>query len=367
MTVSNGSATSRTGWTVFVRRLPVRYSGGCLFLAGFPDPRESGPAGSSDDIWPDDEEPGSTNVLRAAFFDIGNLLGTADKVTGLGAFEQNKLAVFTSDKCFIYNMDASVDLWQIDDRSSVNVGCVSHNSICQADGDLLFCSRTGVHAVRRSRENGIMVSQVTMSERIRTLYREYLNKVPNPQDINAVWDADNMRYHIYFPQTDDIAHRLSLSFGPEGEPQWSTGNFLNSRCADFLAGSLVIGTPGGTFDVRKPEETVGLTPTCTFATPLLWQGSLSEPKQAHSLILQASGSGRVVVDAYDQQKNKLHALTFDIKDDDNDGRTPVKSLYEQYELQFPVRYIGLQLRFTITSDEGGLLRVVGFAVTTRQS
>ena len=207
-----------------------------------------------EEMWPEDEDKQSTNVLRAAFFDVGNLLGTADKVTGLGSFEQNKLAVFTSDKTFIYNIDPSMELWALDDRSNVNVGCVSHNTIVQASADLIFCSRTGVYAIRRSLENGIMVSQVSMSERIRILYRKYLNSVDNPEDINAVWDADHFRYHIFFPQTGRISKRLSLSFGSEGEPQWSTGDFLNARSADFLAGKLVIGTSGGLFNVLQPED-----------------------------------------------------------------------------------------------------------------
>ena len=320
----------------------------------------------NEEMWPDDEDPGSTNVLRAAYFDVGNLLGTADKITGLGSFEQNKLAVFTSDKTFIYNIDPSVDLWQLDDRSNVNVGCVSHNTICQASSDLIFCSRTGVYAIRRSRENGIMVSQVALSEQIRTLYRTLLKSVPNPENINAVWDADNFRYHIYFPQTDRISRRLSLSFGTEGEPQWATGDFLNTRCGDFLAGNLVVGTSGGTFNIQQPEDAEGEVPVATFTTPVLWQGSLSAPKNGNSLILQASGSGRVLIEAFDEHDTPLRTLTFDIQDDQGDEHIPRHSLQQQYEHQFPVRYIGLQLKFTITSDNGGLLRIVGFAVTTNK-
>ncbi|WP_419833734.1 hypothetical protein [Endozoicomonas atrinae] len=318
----------------------------------------------NEEIWPDDEEPDSTNVLRAAYFDVGNLLGTADKVTGLGAFEQNKLAVFTSDKTFIYNIDPSIDLWKLDDRSNVNVGCVSHNTICQASSDLIFCSRTGVYAIRRSTENGIMISQVPMSDRIQSLYRSLLRSVPNPSEINAVWDSDYFRYHIYFPQTGNISKRLSLSFSVEGEPQWSTGDFLGTRCADFLAGNLVVGTSGGTFTVQQPEVTSGVVPECSFTTPILWQGSLSSPKQAHSLILQASGSGRVLVEAFDEQDRPLKTLAFDIEDTQGDEHIPSRSLHRQYEQQLPIRYIGLQLRFTITSRVGGLLRIVGFAITT---
>ena len=106
-------------------------------------------------------------------------------------------------------------------------------------------------------------------------------------------------------------------------------------------------------------------PELTITTPLLWQGSLSEPKQAHSIILQASGKGRVLVEAFDEQQQKLHAFTLDIQDVADDDSIPIHSLNQQYERQFPIRYTGLQLRFTITSDEGGLLRLVGFAITTR--
>ena len=320
----------------------------------------------NEEMWPEDEDKGSRNVLRAAYFDVGNLLGTADKITGLGAFEQNKLAVFTSDKAFVYNIDPSVDLWALDDRSSVNVGCVSHNTIVQASADLIFCSRTGVYAIRRSQENGIMVSQVSMSDRIRVLYRSYVNSVKNPQNINAVWDADHSRYHIFFPQTGRLSRRLSLSIGSEGDAQWSTGDFLNARSADFLAGNMVFGTSGGLFNILQPEDTSGIVPELTITTPMLWQGSLSEPKESYSLILQASGSGRLLVEAFDEESRLLHTDAIDIQENPDDEHVPVRPLNSQYERQFPIRYIGLQLRFTITSDEGGLLRIVGFAITTRK-
>ena len=43
-----------------------------------------------DEIFPDDEESGSTNTLRAGFIDIANLIGSVDQITGLGSFEQNE-------------------------------------------------------------------------------------------------------------------------------------------------------------------------------------------------------------------------------------------------------------------------------------
>ena len=42
-----------------------------------------------------EEEAITEEVTRAAFIDISNLIGTADEITGLGAFEANRLAVFT--------------------------------------------------------------------------------------------------------------------------------------------------------------------------------------------------------------------------------------------------------------------------------
>jgi hypothetical protein len=110
-----------------------------------------------DEVFADDENPSDENVLRAGFIDIANLLGTADQITGLGSFEQNRLVVFTADRAIIYRIDPDITRWIIDDNAFINIGCASHNTIVQAGTDLLFCSRSGIHSIKRSVDNGILV------------------------------------------------------------------------------------------------------------------------------------------------------------------------------------------------------------------
>ena len=62
-----------------------------------------------DEIWPEDEAKDEVSTLRAGFFDIANNLGTADQITGLGAFEQNRLVIFTADRALVYKIDPNID------------------------------------------------------------------------------------------------------------------------------------------------------------------------------------------------------------------------------------------------------------------
>ena len=171
----------------------------------------------NEEIFPDDEAADSTNVLRAGFVDIANLLGTADQITGLGAFEQNRLVAFTGDRAIIYKIDPSIDNWLIDDDTFINIGCASHNTICNAGTDLMFCSRSGIHSIKRSEENGILVYSYALSDKVDILYRELFKSVDDPQKITAVFDQDMAQYHVYFPQAGGVlCKRLTLALNPEG-------------------------------------------------------------------------------------------------------------------------------------------------------
>ena len=65
-----------------------------------------------------EEEAITEEVTRAAFIDISNLIGTADEITGLGAFEANRLAVFTKDQTLVYIIDPDFEEWQLDSRAN---------------------------------------------------------------------------------------------------------------------------------------------------------------------------------------------------------------------------------------------------------
>jgi hypothetical protein len=322
-----------------------------------------------DQIFPEDEDPESENVLRAAYIDIANLLGTADSITGVASFEQNRMAVFTADKALLYRIDPDISNWVLDDRANINVGCISHNTIRNAGTDVLFCARSGINSIRRSEDNGIIVYSYSYSEKVDLLYRELVRSVENPQMISAAWDQDNSQYHVFFPQPGGVlSKRLTLSLNPEGgqpQPKFSTGSFLNARCGATLAGQFVFGTPGGLYEACDCDVAGAITPGIEIVTPMLWHGSLSETKETYSMIIQATGRGTLQVDAVDDQGRAFGSLDIEIDDTPDDNRFIDVPLSRQYERKWEFRYRGAQYRFRV-KDSAGLIRIIGFAITVRQ-
>ena len=319
------------------------------------------------DILPEDERSDDPNVLRAGRIDITNLLGTSDVVTGIGAFEQARLAIFTNDRAFIYLIDPNIDLWKLDDTANINVGCLSHNTISRAGNDIFFCSRDGVHTIKRSEQNGLVVFSVPMSEDIDLLYRKLVNDAPNKEEISAVFDQDEGQYHIFFPQPGGLlTTRLTLNVGMGERPNtWSTGEFINQRCGAFLGGHLVFGCSDGLYEVGNIEDKNGIQPQLDVVTPTLWLGSITDHKHTHSLLLQAFGNGDLTVEARDDKGNLVHSVTVEVSDSPDDNHFPDVPLSRQFELPFQHRLRGLQLRFTSTGK--GLLRIIGFAITVKKS
>lgn len=322
-----------------------------------------------DEIFPADEDETSTNVLRAGFVDVANLLNTADKITGIGSFEQNRLVVFTQDKAIVYKIDPDITQWVLDDNANINIGCVSHNTIKNAGTDLLFCSRSGIHSIKRSEENGLLVYSYSMSDKVDLLYREFLNSVSNPETISAVFDQDQAHYHVFFPQESGETKRLTLALNPEGgqpQPKFSTGTFLKSRSGAFLGGKLVYGTSGGVYDILKPEELKddAVTPQFEVVTPFLWHGSLTETKETSSLIIQATGEGIIELDAIDLDGKLLGSLVIEVNNTLDDNHYEGVALSRQYERKWQHRYLAAQYRLKSIGGSG-LFRIIGLAVTVR--
>jgi len=324
-----------------------------------------------DEIFPLDEAAGETSVLRGGYIDIANNLGTADQITGLGAFEQNRLVIFTADRAIIYKIDPDITQWTIDDNANIYIGCASHNTIQNAGTDLLFCSRSGIHSIKRSEENGILVYSYSLSDKIDLLYRELFNSVPKKEQISAVFDQDEAIYHVFFPQSGGkLCRRLSLAMNPEGgeaQPKFSTGDFLNSRSGAFLNGKLLFGTTGGVYEVLKVEKENdnSFTPNMDIKTPLLWHGSLEQTKETSSLLIQAAGKGVITIDAQDENGKVIGELVMEVDDTSDDNYFADVPLSRQYERKWQHRYRAAQYRIKTTGGRG-LLRIIGFAVTVRE-
>jgi len=321
------------------------------------------------EIWPDDEAIDSTDALRAGTISIANIVGSAGRITGLAPFEQTKLAIFTEDRTFIYDLDPDIAKWVLDNRASINIGCISHNTIQSAGSDLLYCSRSGVHTVHRSEDNGILLMSQSLSEKIDVLYRSFLAQVDEPETITAVFDRDNKQYHIYFPIAGSVTtQRLTMNLNTqqqEGRIKWSTGTYLNAKCGAFYGGQLVVGTGGGAYNVDKPEDikAESIAPEMTATTPILWLKDLERLKESQSLTIIASGPGEIKVEALNEENKQLASWVMEISGDTDDNRYIGVPLSKQYHRQFNARFKGLRLRLTAKSK--GLVRVVGFIVKMR--
>ena len=338
-----------------------------LAVAGMPGKRTVIDFSRVDDeeVFTEDEDDNATQVTKAADIDVANIIGTADEIKGLGVFENSRLAVFTNDQTLVYQLHPDFTLWQIDDKANIKVGTISHNSIAQAGADLLFCSRDGVHSLRRSETNGVTIYTIPMSNKIDLIYRNLIKNVADPEQISAYYDQDEGQYHIFFPFSDQITKRLTLSLNPMqgGESKWSSGEFLNATCGTALGGKQLIGTPGGVWERFKVEDEVDVSPEMEVTTPILWQGAINDTKESYSFILQATGKGELLVEAFDERGRYLSALSFLIEDGGADDKFPDVPLSRQYERKFEHRYRGVQFRFTTKGK--GLLKIIGFAVTVR--
>jgi hypothetical protein len=314
-----------------------------------------------------EEAAGEASVLRAGYIDVGNLLASVDEITGLSPIEQNRLVIFTRDRAFVFKLDPDISQWAIDDRTNVNFGCISHNTIQPAGDDILFCSRNGIHSLRRSRDNGIVMQSVTLSEPVKNLFRSLVRGVTDTQTINAVYDRDEGQYHVFFPQPDSVyAKRLTVTIptGAEQNTRFSTGDFLQARCGAFLGGKLVYGSPAGLFSIVPASVAATNEPIATAITPILWLGDISNNKHTHSLVVQASGSGAIEIEATRDDGSLIEVIKMEIDGalDDNDYLSVPVS--KQYERIFEHKIRGVRFKFTITG--AGLVRLSGFAIRTRK-
>jgi hypothetical protein len=140
VTFTQLSAPIQPGFGVYVQ--------GRLFVAGVPGSPNLVLASRAGDIsiFPDNESPDSTSTSKASFIDITTTVGSSDKIVALGAFEGDKLAIFTTDQVVVYRVDADYRNWAIDNRAAIEIGGVSANSTIRIGQDLVFGSRYGVRA-----------------------------------------------------------------------------------------------------------------------------------------------------------------------------------------------------------------------------
>lgn len=321
------------------------------------------------DIFLDEEAP-TEEVTRAAFIDISNLIGTADQIVGMGTFEANRLAVFTKDQTLVYIIDPDFEQWQLDSRANLRIGCVSHNTIANSGSDLLFCSRRGIHSIMRSEQNGVTISEASLSDEVEPLYQELVRTTPDPETISAVFDPDTLTYHVFFPRpggTNTV--RLSMNFRAGYENvNFQLGDTLLPRCGSFLGGRLMFGTSDGVYEATKRtfiqdtgRSDLRRSPMIA-ETPVLWLGDFLGTKRSHTFIVQATGKGRFYIDFTDEVGGDMASIEVNldwIEGDENWGDAP---LHHDYSFPFNHIFRGVRMRFrTDEKDTKSEVTVISFA------
>lgn len=309
----------------------------------------------------DDEE----SVLRGGKIDIRSLIGTRENITGLYPFETNKLIIFTGDRGLIYRLSTDIDAWALEDRVSISAGCISHDTIVSAGPDVLYCSRTGIHSVMRSRENGTMVYSMPLSGRISLLYRNLVRMVADVKQISAVWDQDENQYHVFFPRQGSTGLRLTMTIDPAdpaGSPRFSLSDgFVVANCGHFFEGSLVFGSSDGLYQIGKVEEDFrALNPDLVLETPPLYLGSLTDPKSINGLIVSAAGKSSLLIEAIKPETGEVFkSINVEVTPDADPANFKGTALIHQRLLPFQARTTSLKVR--ITAKGKGLFRLAGFA------
>lgn len=325
------------------------------------------------EVFAEDEDPGSENVLRAGRIDIKNQLGTPDKITGIAEFEAKRLIIFTQDRALIYRVGENIDEWGIDDSANIRVGTASHKSIQNAGTDLLFCSRSGIHSIRRSAENGLLAYSYSLSGKVEERYRQLYNSVSDPQDIEAVWDQDRGQYHVFFPNSGTGSiQRLTLSMGTsslEPMPKFSCGSSFEATCGATLGGKLVFGSRGGAWSLLEKSESPPSenfhTPEAVIEFPYLWHGDTENVKQTDSIILRASGQAEVLIEGISENNIVFGSLVIEVDDTQDDNDFIGVPLFRQFERKWEHRYRAARYRITVRGGDG-YFRMTGFAVRTRE-
>jgi hypothetical protein len=314
------------------------------------------------------EAPGEPSVLRAFDLDVRNVIGGVGVITGLANFESDKLAIFTNERAYLYTVDPDLTKWALDPNARIGTGTISHNSIAEANGDLIYCSEYGVHTMRRSAMNGSVLFSSPLSQKVTEIYQALLAKLPSPIHLNATFEKRTGIYHIFFPVSETESYRLSVAINPQGNEgqetmgHWSLTSFGRQVCADTLNGNMLVGTTNGLYRYRA-EGLGGMHGEGSVTLPLLWHGDMLNPKVSHSLMLIASGSGKVTISAQDETGRELSEVEFELPESGVNEVIEAPSPH-QFLRPFQHRYIGLRL--TIKIDSQKPLRIYGVGVNVKK-
>lgn len=343
-----------------------------LIVAGFDEPgRENEIAISrvnDPTRFASDEDVAEASVLKGVRLNIGSMVDENEVICGIAPFDSSRLAIFTTDRVLVYKTDPDYTQWGLDTSGTVRIGALSHNSIMATEREILFCSRYGVHSMRRSVMNGVGLFTLPLSDEVTELYQELAAKVPNQADISAYYSQAEARLHVFFPVNNLMSYRLSAALTPPTNEQsataarWALSSHAGQTCGHSLAGRAVVGTIAGMFTVDRWAAVGGARGVGTAELPILWHRDILGPKKSHAFVLYASGAGRVTVECFDEAMRNLGpSLLFDLPASGQANYYGVP-LQSQFLRPFQHSYSGIRVRLKVESDHGVRIFAVGILV-----
>jgi len=211
--------------------------------------------------WRTNTSTGGTtpNQTDGAIIDVKNQFTSKDTIQGLAVLEGDKLVVFGQNETLVYLADTNINLWEIARDFRVPIGLFGRNTAVNVGTDVFFCSRFGIHSLKRA-ASGLTLETKTFTREVEDLYQQMVRLTPTFTDIyrdyvngsgiggqpfnepHAVWDASLGQYHVFFPQQDyDIddtdssyTARLTMTYDPEaGRSGHLSFSYRRSKGLDY--------------------------------------------------------------------------------------------------------------------------------------
>lgn len=313
-----------------------------LVVAGIPG-RETEIHVSAQDSytdWRTNTSSGTTpNATDGAIIDVKNQFTSNDTIKGLAVLEGDKLVIFGENEILVYLADTNINLWEIARDFRVPIGIFGRNTAVNVGTDLFFCSRFGIHSLKRA-ASGLTLEAMTFTREIEDFYQSVVSSVPTGtgysnvifSEPHAVWDGGIGQYRVFFPQDNSGNNYKEIRFtydpeaGRSGHASFSTSGpsfgfeGKHVTCGSYFARadigsgnipppSLLLGASNGFGDGRAKtfgsSNNISSVREFVVRTPLLSQGSPDTYKHYKRLIIRAVGTSEFNIKIFDSENNQV--------------------------------------------------------------
>lgn len=233
-------------------------------------------------------------------------INVGDVVTGLKRFRE-KLYIFCEGS--IFRLDGSTEDDFVIVPITRSLGCLSHDSIQESAGDLIFLFADGLHSLAATErigdlELGIVNPQIQPT--VRTLIANL-----DEDDISSCLIRTKSQYRIFFQEEVDNDLDASAVLGKSNRNQtyeWAELQGFNAYCADseYLSSGTEVAVFGHPTDGYVYKQETGNTLGGTTEIPYLYETHglmynddvLRKILQKITVYIQAGGDTEVELDTY---------------------------------------------------------------------